>query len=181
MAKGLNKVQLIGRLGATPEMRYTPQGNAVTTFRIAVDRVWKDTSGTKQAETDWFRIVVWNTLAENCNQFLDAGRLVYVEGRLQIRKWQDQNGQPRSTTEVIAQDVIFLDGRRDANGSEDDGDAEDAEATTPAARQPRTAPSKAGASRAANSKASAGRPPTTPPVRASGRANGSFDEEDLPF
>src|SRR5205814_2071740 len=105
MAKGLNKVQLIGRLGATPEMRYTPQGNAVTTFRIAVERVWKDTSGAKQAETDWFRIVVWDTLAENCNQFLDTGRLVYVEGRLQIRKWQDQDGQPRSTTEVIAQNV----------------------------------------------------------------------------
>ena len=107
MTKGLNKVQLIGRLGATPEMRYTSQGSAVTTFRIAVDRVWKDTSGEQQTETDWFRIVAWNTLAERCNQFLDTGRLVYIEGRLQIRTWEDQHNQTRHVTEIVAQEPFI--------------------------------------------------------------------------
>jgi single-strand DNA-binding protein len=136
MTKGLNKVQLIGRLGATPEMRYTVQGNAVTTFRIAVDRVWKDASGAKQTETDWFRVVAWNTLAENCNQFLDTGRLAYVEGRLQIRTWADQGGQTRYVTEVVAQDVIFLDGRPDGGGTTDDVAAEDFEMTAPTSPRP---------------------------------------------
>jgi single-strand DNA-binding protein len=165
MAKGLNKVQLIGRLGATPEMRYTPQGNALTTFRIAVDRVWKDTRGEQQTETDWFRIVAWNTLAEHCNQYLDIGRLVYIEGRLQVRSWEDQHKQRRHVTEIVAQEVIFLDGRRDADGPADDGDAQDAEATTP--RQ--MAPSRARSS------------PTAARVSASRRPRGAVAEEDLPL
>jgi single-strand DNA-binding protein len=169
MTKGLNKVQLIGRLGATPEMRYTPQGNAVTTFRIAVDRVWKDMRGEQQTETDWFRIVAWKTLAEHCNQFLDVGRLVYIEGRLQIRAWEDQHNQTRHITEIVAQDVIFLDGRRDADGPADDGDAEDAEATAPAPRQ------------MANSPGHARRSSATARVAASRHPKGAVGEENLPL
>jgi single-strand DNA-binding protein len=164
MAKGLNKVQLIGRLGATPEMRYTPQGNALTTFRIAVDRVWKDTRGEQQTETDWFRIVAWNTLAEHCNQYLDIGRLVYIEGRLQVRTWADQHKQTQHLTEIVAQEVIFLDGRRDADGPTDDSDAQDVEATTP--RQ--MAPGRAR------------RSPTAARVSASRRLKGAVGEENVP-
>jgi single-strand DNA-binding protein len=194
MTKGLNKVQLIGRLGATPEMRYTVQGNAVTTFRIAVDRAWKDASGEKQTETDWFRVVAWNTLAENCNQFLDTGHLAYVEGRLQIRKWADQGGQTRYVTEVVAQDVIFLDGRPDGGSTTDDVAAEDPEMTASTSPRPAAARSHAHAVPAPSTAAptQAPSPPspgkgrarrTTAPSRASagGPSNGAFDEEDLPF
>src|SRR5919197_3557628 len=114
MAKELNKVQLTGRLGADPEMRFTPQGHAVTTFRVASNRSWRSSDGETHEDTEWFRIVAWNKLAEICNQFLAKGARVYVEGRLQTRQWQDQDGQTRYSTEVIANDMIMLDARRDA-------------------------------------------------------------------
>ncbi len=109
-ARGLNKVMLIGNLGADPEMRYTPSGKAVTTFRIAVNRTWKDAaSGEQQQDTQWIRIVTWTQLAEICARYLSKGRQVYVEGRLQTRSWEGQDGQRRYMTEVVAQDVIILD------------------------------------------------------------------------
>lgn len=101
MAKDLNKVMLTGYLGADPEMRYTPQGSAVTTFRVASGRTWKSADGTQHDDTEWFRIVAWEKLAEICNQYLSKGTRVYIEGRLQTRKWQDQNGQDRYSTEVV--------------------------------------------------------------------------------
>ena len=111
MAKELNKVQLTGRLGADPEMRFTPQGHAVTTFRVASNRSWRSADGEAHEDTEWFRVVAWNKLAEICNQFLAKGARVYVEGRLQTRQWQDQEGQTRYRTEVIASDMIMLDSR----------------------------------------------------------------------
>lgn len=113
MAKDLNKVMLTGYLGADPEMRYTAQGSAVTTFRVASGRSWKSADGTQHDDTEWFRVVAWEKLGEICNQYLTKGTRVYIEGRLQTRKWQDQNGQDRYTTEVIANDMIILSNKQD--------------------------------------------------------------------
>lgn len=109
----LNKCMVIGHLGADPEMRYTNNGSAVTTFRVATSRTFNDASGERREETEWFRVVTWNRLAELCAQYLTKGRLVYVEGRMQTRSWDDQQGQKRYTTELIAQEVKFLGGGRD--------------------------------------------------------------------
>src|SRR6476659_1437717 len=114
MARDLNKVQMTGRLGADPEMRYTAQGHAVTTFRAASNRSWRTAEGEAHEDTEWFRVVAWNKLAEICNQWLSKGSRVYVEGRMQTRQWQDQEGQTRYQTEVIAIDIIILDSRRDS-------------------------------------------------------------------
>lgn len=112
MARDLNKVMLIGRLGADPEMRYTASGSPVTTFRLAVGRQWRDSAGEIHDETEWFNIVAWNRLAETCSQYLSRGARVYLEGRLQTRSWEDQqSGQTRYRTEVIASDLIILDSR----------------------------------------------------------------------
>jgi len=108
---GLNKVMVIGNLGADPEMRYTADGAAVTNFRIASSRNYTGSDGERKEETEWFSIVAWRKLAELCSQYLQKGRRVYVEGRLQTRSWEGQDGQKRYTTEVIAEDVIFLDSK----------------------------------------------------------------------
>ncbi|MEX2374285.1 MAG: single-stranded DNA-binding protein [Dehalococcoidia bacterium] len=113
----LNKCMVIGHLGADPEMRYTANGSAVTTFRVATSRNFTDGSGERREETEWFRVVTWNRLAETCAQYLTKGRLVYVEGRLQTRQWDDQQGQRRYTTELIAETVRFLGGARDGGGN----------------------------------------------------------------
>lgn len=130
---GLNKVMIIGNLGRDPEMRYTPNGAAVTSFSVAVNRRWTSQEGQPQDETEWFNVVAWNKLAETCNQVLSKGRLVYVEGRLRTRSWDGQDGQKHYRTEVIASTVQFLDSARSrsqeapgAGASEDDfgGDVE---------------------------------------------------------
>lgn len=120
MARDLNKVMIIGRLGTDPEMRYTPSGSPVTTFRVATSRQWKDSNGESHEETEWFSAVAWNKLAEICNQYLTKGIRIYLEGRLQTRSWEDQqSGQTRYKTEVIASDMIILDSR-DSRPSRDD-------------------------------------------------------------
>ena len=121
MAKDLNKVMVIGRLGKDPEMRYTAGGSPVTTFSVAAGRQWKDGSGEAREETEWFNVVTWNKLAEICNEHLRKGSRVYIEGRLQTRQWQDQEGQTRYRTEVIASDMIMLDSRgaRESSGYDD--------------------------------------------------------------
>src|SRR5262245_21563314 len=123
MAKDLNKVLIIGRLGKDPEMRCTPGGSPVTTFSVAAGRQWKDGNGEAHEETEWFNVVTWNKLAEICHEHLRKASRVYIEGRLQTRQWQDQDGQPHSRTEVVASDMILLDGRstRD-HGHHDDHD-----------------------------------------------------------
>jgi len=109
MGRDLNKVMLTGHLGADPEMRFTPQGSAVTTFRVASNRPWKSGDGVQHEDTEWFRIVAWDKLAEICNEYLKKGTRVYIEGRLQTRSWDDRNtGEKRYITEVIAQDMIIL-------------------------------------------------------------------------
>lgn len=124
MAKDLNKVQLTGRLGADPEMRFTPQGTSVTEFRVASNRTWKDRDGNQHDDTEWFRIVAWDKLGEICNQYLTKGSHVYVEGRLQTRKWTDRDGNDRYITEVIAQDMIMLSSRNGGRGGSIDYQAD---------------------------------------------------------
>ena len=111
MARGLNKVLLIGRLGHDPEMRYTPSGKPLTKFRMASDRSWTTSDGEKKSETEWFNVVAWGKLAEICNQYLKKGKQVYIEGRLHTRRWQDDKGINHSSVEIIAQEMIMLDGR----------------------------------------------------------------------
>ena len=105
----LNKVMIIGNLGGEPEMRFTPNGNPVTSFRVATNRVYTSPVGERKEETEWFTVVAWGKLAEQCNQFLTKGRLVYAEGRLRTRTWESQDGQKHSRPEVIANRVVFLD------------------------------------------------------------------------
>lgn len=105
----LNKVMIIGNLGSEPEMRFTPNGNPVTSFRIATNRMYTTPDGERKQETEWFSVVVWNKLAEQCNQYLSKGRLVYAEGRLHTRTWESQDGQKHSRPEIIANRVVFLD------------------------------------------------------------------------
>lgn len=112
MARGLNKVMLIGNLGKDPEMKYTPQGTAVTTFSMAVSRSRKSPDGQMIDETEWFRVVAWERLAETCNEFLRKGSKVYIEGRLQTRKWTAQDGQERQMVEVVANEMLLLDSRQ---------------------------------------------------------------------
>src|SRR5688500_16541126 len=113
----LNKVFLIGNLGADPEVRYTPSGQAVANFRIATTDVWNDKSGERQERTEWHRIVVWGKQAEHCGEYLRKGRAVHVEGRLQTREWDDKNtGQKRYTTEIVADRVTFLGSRGEGGG-----------------------------------------------------------------
>lgn len=105
----LNKVMVIGNLGTDPEMRFTPNGNQVTSFRIASTRTYTTSEGERQQETEWFTVTTWGKLAETCNQFLAKGRRAYVEGRLRTRSWEGQDGQKRFNTEIVANRVIFLD------------------------------------------------------------------------
>ena len=105
----LNKVMVIGNVGSEPEMRFTPSGKPVTSFRVATNRVYTTPEGERKEETEWFTVVAWNRLAEQCNQFLGKGRLVYAEGRLRTRSWEGQDGQKHYRTEIIANRVSFLD------------------------------------------------------------------------
>jgi single-strand DNA-binding protein len=113
------KVIVIGNLGVDPELRYTPSGKAVAHMRVAANRRYKDADGQVQQETEWFRIVAWNRLAETCNQYLAKGRLVYVEGRLQTRSFEGSDGNMRYVSELVASTVKFLDRGNGAGGSED--------------------------------------------------------------
>lgn len=111
MARSLNRVELIGNLTRDPELRYTPSGTAVCSFGLATNRSWTTDTGEKHDETEFHNIVAWNKLAELCSQFLVKGRKVYVEGRLATRKWTGQDGQPRTTVEIVISDMILLDSK----------------------------------------------------------------------
>ena len=130
----LNKVMVIGHLGQDPEMRYTPNGNAVTEFSVAANRRYTKRDGEGVDETEWFNVVCWDRLAETCAQYLAKGRQVYVEGRLRTRNWEGECGKKHYRAEIIAQEVRFLGGRDDAQqmsyepgvavGADADGDVE---------------------------------------------------------
>ena len=115
----INKAILVGRLGADPEVRYTPDGAMVTNFRIATDEQWKDKNGEKVQKTEWHKIVAFGKLAEICGKYLVKGKLVYLEGRIQTRAWDDKEGVKRYTTEIVASNMQMLDskGQRSADAS----------------------------------------------------------------
>jgi len=114
-SRGVNKVILIGNLGADPEIRYTTSGTAVATLRLATTESWMDKSGERTERTEWHRVIVWGKSAETASQYLSKGKQVYVEGRLQTREWTDKDGNKRFTTEVNASQFVML-GRGDAPG-----------------------------------------------------------------
>ena len=114
MTRGLNKVMIIGNLGRDPEMRYTPSGKPVTSFSVATSRSWTTTDGERREATEWFNVVAWRDLAEICNQYLSKGSKVYIEGRLQTRSWESPDGQKHFRTEIVADEMIVLDHRREA-------------------------------------------------------------------
>ncbi|MBD3287970.1 single-stranded DNA-binding protein [candidate division KSB1 bacterium] len=114
MGRGtVNKVILMGRLGADPELRYTASGTAVATFNMATNMVWRNQDGDMQEKTEWHRVVVWRKLAEFAGEWLKKGSYVYVEGRLQTRSWEDKDGNKRFTTEVVADSVQFVGSKKD--------------------------------------------------------------------
>jgi len=113
MSRGLNKVMIIGHLGRDPEMRYTPSGRPVTTFTVAVSRSWNSGDGERHSETEWFNVVAWGNLAETCKQYLGKGQQVYIEGRLQTRRWDDKEGAKHTSVEIVANEMIFLGERRE--------------------------------------------------------------------
>jgi single-strand DNA-binding protein len=122
MARGLNKVMLIGHLGSDPELRTTTSGQSVVNFTVATNENFKDGSGNLQERTEWHRIVVWGKLAEICSQYLKKGRQVYIEGRLQTRSWDDtKSGEKKYATEIVCTDMQMLGAGRDQGGSEGGG------------------------------------------------------------
>ena len=131
----VNKVILIGRLGADPEIRYTPSGAEVATFRIATSESWTNKSGEKEERTEWHRIVAWRGLAKICGEYLNKGKLVYVEGRLRTRSWEDRDGNKRTTTEIEATDMKMLGGVGEASRKAKEAEPESA---PPATKEPAT-------------------------------------------
>jgi single-strand DNA-binding protein len=132
MSRGLNKVMVIGHLGKDPEMRYTPSGRPVTTFSVAVSRSWNTADGERRTETEWFNIVAWGNLAEICKQYLYKGQQVYIEGRLQTRRWEDKEGQKHTSVEVVANEMMMLGDRRD-NSKKSQESEQDENGTEPMA------------------------------------------------
>ena len=163
MARGVNKVILIGNVGKDPETRYLPSGGAVTNATLATSESWKDKqTGQQQERTEWHNIVFFNRLGEIAGQYLKKGSKVYVEGSLRTRKWQDKEGNDRYTTEIVASEMQMLDGRPGAGGGYDD--------EAPAPRQ--SAPAQRGPAPARQQQAPAPQPPA-----------GGFDDfdDDIPF
>ena len=176
MARGINKVILIGNLGSDPEVRYLPSGNAVANLNVATSESWKDRqTGEQQERTEWHRVVIFGKLAEIAGQYLRKGSKVYLEGKLQTRKWQDQQGQDRYSTEVVIDingQMQMLDGR---------GGSADYDSPGGAAPAPRQSPPPANAPAAGNAPAS-GRP--AQPATGGGAQKPAFDDDfddDIPF
>jgi len=132
----LNKVQLIGNTTAAPEVKETPNGQKVASFSIATNRVWKDSSGEKQEAVDFHNVVVWGKLADIVEQYLEKGKKVYVEGRLSTRSWEDNEGNKRYKTEIVAENVILLSSKGEGSTSRNDSDDSWGE------EAPRSAPKK---------------------------------------
>jgi single-strand DNA-binding protein len=124
MSRGLNRVLLIGHLGRDPEMRTTPSGRPVTTFSLATSRAWRSADGERHEETEWFNIVAWGSLAEICQEHLRKGQRVFVEGRLQSRRWDDAEGHKHQSVEIVAREMIMLGEPKDFPGLPVEEDSE---------------------------------------------------------
>jgi single-strand DNA-binding protein len=144
MARGVNKVILVGNLGKDPEVRYMPNGNAVANITLATTESWKDKqSGEQQEKTEWHRIVMFRRLGEIAGEYLKKGSQVYIEGKLQTRKWQDNSGNDRYTTEIVANEMQMLGGRGGGGSADFSGDSAPAQ-SAPAQSAPAPAPAAAG-------------------------------------
>ncbi|WP_022960554.1 MULTISPECIES: single-stranded DNA-binding protein [Spongiibacter] len=171
MARGINKVILVGNLGQDPETRYMPSGGAVTNVTLATSESWKDKqTGQPQERTEWHRVVFFNRLAEIAGEYLKKGSKVYVEGSLRTRKWQDQSGQDRYTTEIVAAEMQMLDSR--GGGGMGGGYGDDSYNQAPAPQQQRRQAPPQAQQRPAPQQAPAAQPPA-----------GGFDDfdDDIPF
>lgn len=154
----LNKAMILGNLGAKPELRFTKAGTAVTTLRVATNEVSTDSEGQKVEKTEWHSVVVFGKTAENCEKYLDKGRTVLVEGRIQTREWEDKDGNKRYSTEIVANSVQFVGGK----GGDDAGDAAPAAAPAKSATPSKTTSTKGG--------------------KGGGKAaQPAFDDDDIPF
>ncbi len=131
MSRGLNKVMIIGHLGRDPEMRYTPSGRPVTTFTVATSRTWSTGDGERHSETEWFNVVAWGNLAEICKQYLTKGQQVYVEGRLQTRRWEDNEGGKHTSVEIVANEMMILSERRENSQSSETNESTELEEDFP--------------------------------------------------
>ena len=163
---GINKVILVGNLGGDPEIRKTASGQSIALFNLATSRSWVDREGRRQESADWHRIVVWGKLGETCANHLSKGRQVYIEGRIQTRSWEDEKGQKRYTTEVIAHQVLFLGGApKEASADAEKGRSYQSEPRFGASVQ--TGDSSSGGAAASGTAASS--------------AGGGAKESELPF
>jgi len=168
MARGINKVILVGTLGRDPETRYMPSGGAVTNLNLATSESWKDKqTGEKKEQTEWHRVVLFNKLAEIGAEYLRKGQQVYIEGALRTRKWQNKEGHDQYTTEIVASDMQMLGGRPSGSGSADSSFDE------PQRSAPRAAP-------AARPQQDT-RPPAAAPMPQDSSWGGGFEEDDIPF
>ena len=181
--RSLNKVLLIGNLTRDPEMRYTPSGTAVCTFGLATNRTWVTEGGDKKEETEFHRIVAWNKLAELCSQLLFKGRRIYVEGRLQTRQWTGQDGGQRVATEIVIEDMIILDSKRQGE------EGMETQASVAAPTEDELAVAQAPAAAAATDQPTAP-PPVAKPTKAPVKAKTKNEEakntaedvaDDIPF
>ncbi len=173
MARGVNKVILVGNLGKDPEVRYTPSGSAVANVAIATSDQWKDKqSGEQQERTEWHRVVFFNRLAEVVGEYVKKGQQIYVEGRIQTRKWQDQSGQDRWSTEIVANEMQMLGGRGGAGAGAGSGFDQGMDQSAP---QQRPAPSAPPAQGQGGGQQNA---PANAPAQ--GGAYDDFDD-DIPF
>ncbi len=170
----LNKVTLIGRLGADPEVRYMPNGGAVTNIRLATTRRWKDKqTGERSDETEWHRVVLFTRLAEIAGEYLKKGSLVYIEGRIRTQKWQDQSGQDRYTTEIVAEQMQMLDSRSGGTDNFNAGQAQPAPQSNTHFNQPSPNSPQTPA-------ASPAKPASAPPAPPAPASFEDFDD-DIPF
>jgi len=168
MARGVNKVILVGNLGKDPEVRYTANGGAVANITLATSESWKDKqTGENQERTEWHRVVMFNRLGEVAGEYLRKGSQVYIEGKIQTRKWQDQNGQDRYTTEIVANEMQML-GSRSGGSGEYNQDNANAGGFTPS---PSSAPQQQAAPQNSNSGGSSGAP----------QNNFADFDDDIPF
>lgn len=176
-SRSLNKVQLIGNLTRDPELRYTPAGTAVCTMGLATNRYWTTDSGEKKEEVEFHRLVAWNKLAELCSQLLVKGRKIYVEGRLQTRSWQDQQGATRSITEIVIDDMIILDSKR---GGAESGEMEP---TAPAVKPPVAADHTPAPAKKPSGKSKSAEPSTSTDggTASEGSAIEDVNPDDIPF
>ena len=163
----INKVIIVGRLGRDPELRYTGSGTAVSSFSVATDDSWTDKSGDRQTRTEWHNVVAWSRLAEICGQYLNKGKLVYIEGRLQTREWEDRDGNRRWTTEIVASEMKMLSGPRDQDSDRMSG--------------PAPSPPVGNEQKPSEQKPSEQKPSEQKPNEGSGGMEVGITDDDIPF